>query len=100
ALGALRRLSLIDYSPTTPHHAVRVHQLIQRATRDTLIPDQHNRLARAAADALAHAWPDIERDADLATALRANATALAGVAEDALYRPDAHPVLFRTGNSL
>ncbi|WP_338898406.1 NB-ARC domain-containing protein [Streptomyces sp. TG1A-60] len=38
ALRALHRLSLIDHTPDTPHHAVRVHQLIQRATRDTPHP--------------------------------------------------------------
>ncbi|KUJ70561.1 ATP-binding protein, partial [Streptomyces albus subsp. albus] len=100
ALRALHRLSLIDHSPTTPHQAVRVHQLIQRATRDTLTTDQHNRLACTAADALTTAWPTIERDTALARALRANATALTRAAEDALYQPAAHRVLFRTGQSL
>ncbi|MEW2077361.1 tetratricopeptide repeat protein [Streptomyces sp. NPDC013433] len=100
ALRALHRLSLIDYSPTIPHQAVRVHQLIQRATRDTLTADQHDQLACTAADALTAAWPTIERDTALARALRANATALTRAAEDALYRPAAHRVLFRTGHSL
>ncbi|WP_277751135.1 tetratricopeptide repeat protein [Streptomyces hoynatensis] len=100
ALRALHRLSLIDHAPATPHIAVRVHQLIQRATRDTLTPTGHDHLARTAADALTDAWPGIERDTGLAGALRANAAALTRAAEDALYRPNAHPVLFRTGRSL
>ncbi|MFD6275018.1 tetratricopeptide repeat protein, partial [Streptomyces sp. NPDC060209] len=100
ALKVLRRLSLIDHTPDTPHRAVRVHQLIQRATRDALTPDQHYRLARTAADALTTAWPAVERGTDLAQALRANVTTLTRAAEDALHRPDAHPVLFRTGESL
>ncbi|MFF5011981.1 tetratricopeptide repeat protein [Streptomyces sp. NPDC001165] len=100
ALRALDRLSLIDHSPATPHQAVRVHQLIQRATRDTLTPDQHDQLARTAADALTIAWPAIERDTELAQALRANATTLTRTAEDALYRPAAHTVLYRAGRSL
>ncbi|MFB7176855.1 tetratricopeptide repeat protein [Streptomyces sp. NPDC056257] len=100
ALRALYRLSLIDHTPDTPHQAVRVHQLIQRATRDTLTPEQHDRLARTAADALTTAWPDIERDTALAQALRANAEVLSHHAEDALYRPDAHAVLYRAGHSL
>ncbi|MGW6145707.1 tetratricopeptide repeat protein, partial [Streptomyces sp. NPDC055140] len=99
ALRVLRRLSLIDHTPDTPHRAVRVHQLIQRATRDALTPDQHDRLARTAADSLTTAWPAIGRDIDLAQALRTNATALALTAEDPLHLPDAHPVLFRTGES-
>ncbi|MFE7475746.1 NB-ARC domain-containing protein, partial [Streptomyces sp. NPDC057575] len=100
ALRALHRLSLIDHTPDTPHQAVRVHQLIQRATRDTLTPDQHDRLARTAADTLTTAWPAIERDAALAQALRANTDVLTRTAEDALYRPDPHDVLFRIGKSL
>ncbi|MBB5125682.1 ferritin-like protein [Streptomyces albaduncus] len=100
ALRALHRLSLIDHTPGTPHQAVRVHQLVQRATRDTLTPDQHDRLALTAADALTAAWPDIERDTTLAQNLRANAFSLARTAEDALYQPAAHRVLFRTGHSL
>ncbi|MGQ4487422.1 hypothetical protein ACN6LM_004473 [Streptomyces sp. SAS_281] len=56
ALRALHRLGLVDRTPATPHQAVRVHQLIQRATRDTLTSDQHDRLA------LTSAWPAVERD--------------------------------------
>ncbi|MCC3768211.1 tetratricopeptide repeat protein [Streptomyces sp. UNOC14_S4] len=100
ALRALHRLSLIDHAPDTPHQAVHVHQLIQRATRDTLAAHEYDQTARAAADALLAAWPDIERDTALAEALRDNATALTRSAEEALYRPDAHVVLYRLGNSL
>ncbi|MFF4042747.1 FxSxx-COOH system tetratricopeptide repeat protein [Streptomyces sp. NPDC001816] len=100
ALRALDRLSLIDHTPATPHQAVRVHQLIQRATRDTLTPDQHDQLARTAADALTITWPAIERDTELAQALRANATTLTRTAADALYQPAAHAVLYRAGRSL
>ncbi|MEU9417382.1 FxSxx-COOH system tetratricopeptide repeat protein [Streptomyces sp. NPDC048272] len=100
ALRALDRLSLIDHQPDTPHQAVRVHQLIQRATRDTLTPHQHDQAALTAADALTAAWPDIERDTDLAQTLRTNTEALTRHAQDALYRPDAHAVLYRLGHSL
>ncbi|OIJ68486.1 hypothetical protein WN71_008460 [Streptomyces mangrovisoli] len=100
ALGALRRLSLIDHSADRPHQAVRVHQLVQRAVRDSLTPAQRHQLARTAADALLGAWPETERYTALATALRANTAALATTAEDALYEPDAHPVLHRAGWNL
>ncbi|MCM2390725.1 tetratricopeptide repeat protein [Streptomyces albipurpureus] len=100
ALRALYRLSLIDHAPDVAHQTVRVHQLIQRATLDTLSSAQHHQLARTAADAILGAWPDIERDTALAQALRANTNALTSHSEDALYRPDAHEVLFRTGTSL
>ncbi|MEU6192771.1 tetratricopeptide repeat protein [Streptomyces sp. NPDC047061] len=100
ALRALYRLSLIDHTPTTPHQAVRVHQLIQRAVRDTLTPDQHDQIARTAADALLVAWPGIENDTALAQALRANSAALTAHAENTLLLPVAHDVLFRVGGSL
>ncbi|MFC8851518.1 tetratricopeptide repeat protein [Streptomyces sp. NPDC057144] len=100
ALRALHRLSLIDHTPGTPHRAVRVHQLIQRTTRDVLTADQHAQLARTAANALLAAWPQIERDTALAQSLRANATVLTSHAEQVLYRPDPHAVLYRTGRSL
>ncbi|MET8747286.1 tetratricopeptide repeat protein, partial [Streptomyces sp. NPDC004728] len=100
ALRALDRLSLIDHQPGASHPAVRIHQLIQRATRDTHTPHQHHQAARTAADALTAAWPDIERDTDLAQALRTNTVALTRHAEDALYRPDVHAVLYRLGRSL
>ncbi|MGW2425567.1 tetratricopeptide repeat protein [Streptomyces sp. NPDC001709] len=101
ALRALHLLSLIDHTPGTPHQTVRIHQLIQRATRDDLPSDQRGRAARAAANALIDAWPDIERDTALAQALRANTDALTRHAEDAMYQGGgAHLVLFRSGRSL
>ncbi|MER5259974.1 tetratricopeptide repeat protein [Streptomyces sp. NPDC002855] len=100
ALRALYRLNLIDHTPETPHQAVRVHQLIQRAVRDTLTPDQHYQYARTAADALQTAWPGVERDTVLAQALRANTQALIRITEGTLCRPDAHEVLYLLGESL
>ncbi|MFE5519878.1 tetratricopeptide repeat protein, partial [Streptomyces virginiae] len=100
ALSALHRLSLLDHDRHADHRAVRVHQLVQRTTRDTLTPHQHDTTTRTAADALYAAWPEIERDTALAQIFRANATALTRHAGQALYRPDTHVVLYRTGNSL
>jgi hypothetical protein len=97
ALRALHRLSLIDH---TPGQKVRVHQLIQRAVRETLPADQRDTVARTAADALMAAWPDIERDTDLAQTLRDNTTALTHHAGEALWGPGAHAVLFRFGTSM
>ncbi|GHI04255.1 FxSxx-COOH system tetratricopeptide repeat protein [Streptomyces cellostaticus] len=100
AMAALRRLSLIQHTPTASDTVVRVHQLVQRAVRDTLTPDQYHRAARTAADALHAAWPPIENDTGLAQTLRANAAALTSCAEEALYQPDTHTVLYRIGHSL
>ncbi|MFD7879906.1 tetratricopeptide repeat protein [Streptomyces sp. NPDC059766] len=100
AMRCLHRLSLADHTPDTPHQAIRVHSLIQRSIRDSLPADQYDRLARAAADALIAAWPEVELDIALAQALRANTETLTRHAEDALWRPNAHPVLYRVGRSL
>ncbi|MBF6049195.1 hypothetical protein GO001_29040 [Streptomyces sp. NRRL B-1677] len=100
ALRALHKLSLIAHTPGALNQTVRVHQLVQRATRDTLASGQHHQLARTAADAVLIAWPAIERDSELAQALRANTTALTTCAEDAPYRPDTHVVLYHSGSSL
>ncbi len=100
ALRVLHRLSLIDHDPGNPRQSVRVHQLIQRAVRDTLASGGYDQTARTAADALIDAWPDIERDTTLGQALRANAATLAGHAEEALHESDAYRVLFRAGRSL
>lgn len=99
-LRTLHRLSLIEHNPHTPHRAVRVHALIQRATRDALNNAELTHQARTAADALVSAWPEIERDTDLSQALRANATELTRLAEDALFQFGAHPLLHRAGDSL
>ncbi|TQJ37721.1 tetratricopeptide repeat protein [Streptomyces sp. SLBN-115] len=97
ALRILHRLSLIDHI----HREVRVHQLVQRVTRDSLTAEQRGRLACTVADALTDSWPDMERDTALAQALRSNTDALISHAEDALYQSDgAHQVLLRAGRSL
>ena len=100
ALQCLSRLSLVELDPDAPHRAVRVHHLIQRASRESLPAGRRGPLARAAADALVAAWPDIERDTALAQALRSSTSILAGHAGDQLWQPDGHPVLFRAGDSL
>ncbi|MFI8391402.1 tetratricopeptide repeat protein [Streptomyces sp. NPDC085540] len=100
ALWNLHQLSLIDYTPSTPHQAVRVHQLIQRAVREGLRTGTCERIVRTAADALTDVWPENERDVLLARVLRANAAALLQHPGPALYLPQAHAMLFRMGTSM
>ncbi|MDX3697545.1 tetratricopeptide repeat protein [Streptomyces europaeiscabiei] len=100
ALRVLHRLSLIKHTPATENQAVRIHQLIQRATRESLPSDQHDDLARTAGDALVAAWPEVERDSAHAQILRANTEALNAYAPTPLWGPRGHSVLFRAGKSL
>lgn len=101
ALRVLHRLNLIDHSPDIPGQAVRIHQLIQRATRDSLARQVHDETAWAAADALVEVWPETAHAMPLGQILRANAQALTTHAEEALYSSDAaHAVLSVMGNSL
>ncbi|MFD3314224.1 NB-ARC domain-containing protein [Streptomyces sp. NPDC058694] len=97
ALSALQRLSLIDY---LPHAAVDTHQLVQRATRDSLDNDTFRITSRAVADALSTIWPDNGSDPQLAQLLRTSTTALFNHAQENLYDPDLHHVLLKSGHSL
>ncbi|WP_370964826.1 tetratricopeptide repeat protein [Amycolatopsis sp. cg9] len=99
-LGCLHRLNLITVDPRSDTQTVRVHALVQRATRDALHTQQLAMVGRAMADALLQIWPRPERNTALGQVLRANTEALAEAAGEHLWEPDAHTVLFRAGNSL
>ncbi|MEU3252774.1 FxSxx-COOH system tetratricopeptide repeat protein [Streptomyces sp. NPDC006997] len=102
ALRVLHRHSLLDHDRNATHQEVRVHQLIQRATRESLVaggdagPESLTRLVRAAADSLLHRWPETA-PGELGPVLRANAAALRDTSGAALFARDtgAHPVLTR-----
>jgi hypothetical protein len=104
ALRALHRLSLVqapEPGDAAEHPAVRLHQLVQRATRDALPAERFDEAARAAADALLAVWPEIERDTAFARTLRGSAAAVEASSEHAgcLYRPNVHAVLYRASYS-
>ncbi|WP_255218840.1 NB-ARC domain-containing protein, partial [Actinomadura formosensis] len=107
ALRVLHRHSLIDHDRAAVHREVRVHQLVQRATREALAthpdrgPESFTALADVAADALLAVWPQVERD-EFGQILRANTTALTRAAQTALWHPDTggHGVLFKAATSL
>jgi hypothetical protein len=107
ALRVLHRYSLIDHDRAARYREVRVHQLIQRATRENLTPRPGQEtsplavLARAAADTLISVWPQTERD-DLGRVLRDCTAALQQAAGQALWNPGdgGHPVLFRSADTL
>ncbi|MFI0718603.1 tetratricopeptide repeat protein [Streptomyces sp. NPDC021224] len=105
ALRALHRVSLLSAPGVEEEGAgrrVRVHQVVQRATREALSPQEFGRAADAAAAALRAAWPEVERDTALAQALRDCAAALMSCTDDSgcLYGSGADAVFFRAGTSL
>ncbi len=99
AVYCLRRLSLVELDTDTPERAVRVHGLIQRATRDELTLDEFDQVAWVAADALVDVWPGVEKTLG-SFVLRANADALHTHAGPQLWLAGAHPLLLEAGRSL
>ncbi|WP_370964702.1 tetratricopeptide repeat protein [Amycolatopsis sp. cg9] len=99
-LGCLHRLNLITLDPRSDIRMVRVHALVQRATRDALPAPRLKTAVHAAADALWHIWPNPEPDIALEQVLRGNTDAMAEAAGQHLWEHDKHLVLFLAGNSL
>ena len=104
ALRALHRLSVINHQPDTRDpRAVRMHTLTGRAVRAALATSSITESVRAAAGGVLEAWPEIEKDRQLAESLRSNTDVLADIDPDALWEADGfgmHAVLFRAGASL
>ncbi|MDX3697723.1 tetratricopeptide repeat protein [Streptomyces europaeiscabiei] len=100
-LQALHRLSLIDYGRQRAPHTVRVHQLVQRAVRERLLPMEQNQFVRIAADALTSVWETLPQDRRIVDTLCANVNALTNYQEEPLIGTEGpHPVFFYMGNSL
>ncbi|AOS61978.1 tetratricopeptide repeat protein [Actinoalloteichus hymeniacidonis] len=99
ALHNLHRLSLVAVELDDPYRSVRVHALVQRATREQLPADDLATIARAAADALFDSWPTIARDTEYEQILRDNTDTLHAQDGDHLWDSGCHSVLFRAGRS-
>lgn len=100
ALTNLHRLNLISLEPMGGARAIRTHALVQRATLEKLSADVIVATVRAAADALAQVWPDIEKDTELGRVLRDCTAHLRQYHGRVLWEPQAHTVLFCNGHSL
>lgn len=100
ALAALARLSLCTVDLHSAYSTVRVHALVQRATRESLSLEVHREAAHAVADALLAAWPEIESDGTLSLTLRSNTQNLDDNARDELWQPNAHAIFSHAGTSL
>jgi DNA-binding SARP family transcriptional activator len=100
ALRCLQRLSMVTLQPADHGTVIRVHALVQRATRDHLTAAELARAVRACADALAGSWPAPGRQASLARSLLASAIALTAHDRGELCDGGTHPLLTRIGRSL
>jgi tetratricopeptide (TPR) repeat protein len=128
AITNLARAGLVSVDPASTVRTVRVHSCTQAAVRAYLTPADAGQIVVAVADALVQAWPEPGADRsegqDLDQALRDCALTLcaaqgiqgakagastpvsgdnapdATAGQDALWQPDAHPLLFRLGRSL
>lgn len=100
ALRVLHRLSLIEHSPEATHPRVRVHQLIQRATRESLSPIDHPNAIRSAADSLLATVNEYRDDRANRGEFLSNAQAVIQNAQGDLWDPKPHPLLLRLGATL
>ena len=110
AITNLAQAGLVSIDPANAIRTVRMHRCVQAAVRAYLPPGDADQVLVAAADALVQSWPEPGHDRDgareLDQALRDCAVSLRAAqgvqpgARDALWLPEAHPLLFRLGRSL
>ena len=101
AVHALGRLGLVTIDTTSAARTVRVHELVQAASRQSLSTPDCDAAALAAADALLQAWPPPQAvPAASGQALRDCTARLHQIAGVLLWNPDCHPVLVRAGQCL
>ena len=113
AINNLAQAGLVTIDPNSPARTVQMHASVQAAVRAYLPTADLEQVVTAAADALLQAWPDREGQGEqlqvgqaqvgqlqLEQALRDCASALWAADDGMLWKPEAHPLLFRTGLSL
>ena len=111
-INNLAAAGLITIDPGSAVRTVRMHASVQAAVRAYLPAADLDMVTLAAADALLETWPDGDapgqaplgrtplETAQLEAALRDCTWALRATDSGALWKPEAHPVLFRAGLSL
>ena len=101
ALLALERAGLLAIDAASTRPAVRVSPALQAAVCTVAPPKVLDQAVRAAADALAEAWPKDQPRSWLAAGLRSCAASLRQVAGDALWAGGScHQLLLLAGHSL
>ena len=115
AINNLAQAGLVTIDPVSPVRTVQMHASVQAAVRAYLPAADLEQVVLAAADALLETWPDGDGDgagtgraggagpfqqAQLEQALRDCAATLRTSDGGLLWKPEAHPLLFRAGLSL
>ena len=100
AINNLAAVGLVTIDPASPVRTVQMHSSVQAAVRSYLPQADLEQVALASADALVEIWPEGEGGPQLDQALRDCAAALRANDGGVLWKPEAHPLLFRAGLSL
>jgi tetratricopeptide (TPR) repeat protein len=113
AINNLAQAGLVTIDPVSPVRTVQMHASVQAAVRAYLPAADLEQVVLAAADALLETWPDGDAppgagqlespqtgQAQLEQALRDCAATLRATDGGLLWKPEAHPLLFRAGLSL
>jgi tetratricopeptide (TPR) repeat protein len=103
AYASLERLGLLSVDNASPVRTVWLHSAVRSLVRAYLAPGNVEQVVSAAAGSLLEAWPEPGSPAgspQLSQALRDNAIALRNFAGELLWKPEAHPLLVRSGTSL
>jgi tetratricopeptide (TPR) repeat protein len=107
AYANLARLGLVSLDKASGVRTAWLHSAVQAAVRAYLPRGDIEQVVAAAATALVEAWPEPGAGsasgtlaAQMEQALRDSASSLRAFAGDLLWKPDAHPLLLRTGMSI
>ena len=97
---SLAQVGVVTIDPGSAPRTVLMHGLVQATIRQVIPPAMLEQVTSAAANALLQAWPADDAEPLVAQALRDGTASLHRAAAGLLWTPEAHPVLFRAGQSL
>src|SRR5437764_1709103 len=100
AINNLAQAGLVTIDPGSAVRTVQMHASVQAAVRAYLPAADLEKVVLAAAASPLETWPDPVEQSDLEQALRDCAAMLRVSDSGLLWKPDAHPLLFRAGLSL
>ncbi len=100
AISNLARFNLVQLDQPESTPLVAVHPAIQAAVLRLMSPSVLQAAARAAADAMLDAAPQLEPEPEALRALAEGVAGLGALAGELLWRPAPHPVLMAAGDSL